>query len=1774
MTTLATPNPALQADVLIITALKEEYDEAKKVDEGAVDDWTETQVAETEVSFRTYRTVAGKELRVALTWATRMRTTATALTAGTLLDRLGVSCIAMAGVCAGRRGKVRPGDVIIGSLLYTYDTGAKHVEVDSDGVRRERFQNDPNPYPLDEEWLRRAKAFRIPTDTVWLADRPPTLSEQCDWVLDRLLAGDDPKASSETDWRCPAWSAAITRLRSLKYVKSKGPLALTISGKGHIEEVHLHNRGSLPSAPAWSVHVAPIATGNSVMRDPQLFDNLSDSMRTVLGVEMEAAAIAAVAHAQKLRWLVMKGVMDHADHDKDDQLKLFAARASAECLLRFLREYPPVDDGGLLQAERERIPSAAGQVLDSLAESMRSRTRTRLEPRTGVSSSVHIDRIKARTDFREAVKKAAGDGVLLVTGEPGVGKSALALEVVTELGQQGQAALTMISLRDLGDMTAIQLEHALGVPLARAFGTTAVAPLRLLLLDGAEATQERRDRVFGDLVRAANSAGLLVIAVTRQDAEDNVASILSSSTDKPSESIERHVVEGFSMEETVALVAQFPQLKRLAEHPGSQWLLRRPGLLKLVLEDDVLRGLPDGPLSEAVVHFVIWRNLIRRSERLDADHATADGRAAIILSLARRLLLPGSTGGTSYPDPYALPSLRSDGVLLPMPKGFVWRASEEFASDLLRDIAVTQQLLQEPQLLVDAKAPRWTLHATRVFLQALLMQGGREPLGKLAGQIAFCHALAQQHGARWADLPWEALLTASEPSALLEAQWAFLQENDGKELHDLLRVLTSRFGESGQISADIGASVVRLLCDHYQEVISLRGDLSESIEKCLRGWLRSLASKKNQDIPDLLRARIRDLFLFNHQYQHDEWYVECLGLLGPDLNEEAERRLRSLAQTWPETLHPCLETVSAPWSMSVHRPELLLDIAKSYYIESQNEETEHLAASRHRRSPCDDGVRDHRNNGSWPSTAWYYGPFYALLHSKISGKVITFINQLLDHAARIRVAPALEAGIASYLDEAGVDIGIEVDVPTLGRRKYIGDSHVWRWYRGTSVGPYPCMSALMALEVVTDKFHAAGVPLRELSIRLLGEANNLAMAGFVYGMIVRLGQPDTDLLDPWLARPEVWRLETFRTMHDQIRQSFAESAEVKNSDRRRYDPITVSYWLTTNAILTKDDEAVKRLASLSERLVENGQQLVAKQSEGTAGSDGKRPSRRLHDLLTVRRWAGSLVASNYEFIQAPDGISLDYVAPAEITQAIQERSQDLLRGQQLYHIQHRYCKGLSDAPVSPEQVKKDLADIVQFIEQAPESGPPFPLSAPAALALTAIRKHFAGELVLDAEELSLAAVISIKSAEPEFPLSPVEDVSYLGLGADRSAAHALPLMLLPSFDLSSLDPEDVQKIHELAVQALKQLAQSPVVEARAELAEGLRSIWEAPCGGRPEAAGVCTHRIAFEIVTDAARYCRVKAGGFSEIDPLPEPFEQSVQTVDPDDLLLSRLAVTVGILGDAAGSGCCAAKDAFHLLPVSAGIYGKVAALGNGIGQLVVEETQHLVSGGLLRASLTNDAAPLLQLLDSVSRNYAVATQLLHSLCLVASYGQKEREALAAGWPSIIVRLLDAVEQGGQRPQHDDSYERVQLLAALLPRPRPRRDERAMDALIEKAGTGWLHPTIVAPLMVRWLSLVTGVPNCVDAIAWFLLHQPIRERLQFGLPWIERAIGRHSKSVAKHTRILVSWLTATMASDALSMEDKRRIRQLIDGLAAHGDAEALAAQRAEESQHGGTALHL
>jgi hypothetical protein len=204
--------------------------------------------------------------------------------------------------------------------------------------------------------------------------------------------------------------------------------------------VLIQHRNRLPDlSPAgkvlpFRVHVAPMGSGNQVIEDEKVWDFITESMRKTLGLEMEAAAIGAVAHAQrdkKLEAVVMKGVMDFANHGRDDHFKEFAARASAECLLAFLREQldveviPGVDD--LLVSGTEPLPE---------------------NPPPSALLNARYEVVPFHEQGREAILAELdrwSDGgppvaVRLIHAEGGVGKTRLAIEWIRRRRAQGWAA--------------------------------------------------------------------------------------------------------------------------------------------------------------------------------------------------------------------------------------------------------------------------------------------------------------------------------------------------------------------------------------------------------------------------------------------------------------------------------------------------------------------------------------------------------------------------------------------------------------------------------------------------------------------------------------------------------------------------------------------------------------------------------------------------------------------------------------------------------------------------------------------------------------------------------------------------------------------------------------------------------------------------------------------------------------------------------------------------------------------------------------------------------------------------------------------------------------------------------------------------------------------------------------------------------------------------------------------------------------------------------------
>jgi tetratricopeptide (TPR) repeat protein/nucleoside phosphorylase len=337
---------AHHVDVIILTVLPSEFNAVLQVDAAAVAGSTwdlVTGPSGLPVAFRPFQSSAGRPLRVAVARSPDRGATAATQTLMPLVEELRPRCVAMCGVCAGRRGKVSLGDVVVAERLFYRDTGKQ---------LRGEVEQDLTTYKLRDDWKSALEAMDVVgrfSGAPWFEGRPiaTELREARALVAlrDRVA---DPWNRVDPALDDRAWREIVASLRERGLLASTASSAVTVAGRQLADELEFQHRGQLPDpSPAgafqpFRLHVAPMASGSQTVDDDAIWGFITPAMRKTLALETEGAALAELAHRQRqygLDAIVMKGVMDFADHGRDPHFQAFAARASAECLLAFLREH-------------------------------------------------------------------------------------------------------------------------------------------------------------------------------------------------------------------------------------------------------------------------------------------------------------------------------------------------------------------------------------------------------------------------------------------------------------------------------------------------------------------------------------------------------------------------------------------------------------------------------------------------------------------------------------------------------------------------------------------------------------------------------------------------------------------------------------------------------------------------------------------------------------------------------------------------------------------------------------------------------------------------------------------------------------------------------------------------------------------------------------------------------------------------------------------------------------------------------------------------------------------------------------------------------------------------------------------------------------------------------------------------------------------------------------------------------------------------------------------
>ncbi|EWM09705.1 hypothetical protein [Kutzneria sp. 744] len=1021
-------------------------------------------------------------------------------------------------------------------------------------------------------------------------------------------------------------------------------------------------------------------------------------------------------------------------------------------------------------------------------------------------------------------------------------------------------------------------------------------------------------------------------------------------------------------------------------------------------------------------------------------------------------------------------------------------ACDEFATDLIRDLALCRLFVAAGwQPLIDAGAPRWAIRAARLACQVTLLAHDQARAWHTLRRVF--DDLADAQGGRWSEIPIEALLTTGDAKTTIENVWVTLVSDDNAGLATLLRLAKLRYVTGTVGDPHVLAPVVAVTyasdhdlgqgSTHYAQ----RG-ITAVMHDLVLAWLRGLATSTGGSNP--LRQQVRDRILAADPDDTDEYTVEALAMMGADLDDRTEQWLRTIAADWPHRLQTAIESFGAAISMAAVRPQLLLDLTEAYYIERRDSDY-----ARYGVHALSDGIRDqgHGNHLGHPFAGWYFGPFLRLLNT-IPAPTIAMINRMLDHAATNRVrALAASSGGPRTVPDISLS-GLDLDVAGLGPRHYVGDGHVWAWYRGSTVGPYPCISALLAVERFADHLVSLEVPLMTVVEWLLRDCNNLAMPGLVVGFLIRHLNRAGDLLDEWLTAPDIWDLEFARATQEGLHHAHgADPEDVVGRDRRRFTPRDVAAEMTVRAAAAGDQVRLTALSAIGDQLLANARAALR---------DNPHPEQ---SLATVEGWASGFRLENYRTQSMPNGsVAVEYQAPEPVAAARAESAADFDAGHEVLRLQMTYGARTIPEDWPAQSLSDDIAVARHFATAPPRRGAVRTVDAVTAVAAAAVANHARALAIISDTDLRWAAeTLLTAAAEPPVGRFDVESTTY-PVAADRAAARALPSLLLPPFLHLDVDRTRL-------TEALTALAVSMFDEVRLTFVAGCTPVWTAPCADNDTSpAGCARHAPLLTAAQAGLSDCRLgpwnpQAQRRLPV-PLDTPYTQTLPLVSATDLLVDRLSTPIAC-ATAARTAVCLDPRVSALLPVM--LHAHCRGLDHWMtkGYAGYEHGQRAVVARAL-ITLTVDGEPehLVNHLQTFASNAKALHTLLDDLAGIFTYDQKARADLPAVWPLALRTVLDAVDDGADLlgNRHGVDY----ALGALLPTPQVQPADQDPDSTLRRARADWIAPAALDGLVDLWIALAAGEPDAAGAVANFARTAPQHWQATDGLDWLERIIdGRY-----------------------------------------------------------------
>ncbi|MET8626655.1 ATP-binding protein [Kitasatospora sp. NPDC004669] len=1081
------------------------------------------------------------------------------------------------------------------------------------------------------------------------------------------------------------------------------------------------------------------------------------------------------------------------------------------------------------------------------------------DPRVGqrLGGRLHLERNLLTQTVLGAVRDHER---VLLTGPPGVGKSALGRAVARRVRQDGASVFTL-SLAEHPWKTLSDVELAVG---ARVERTLAAAPggNRLLLVDGAEQVLTDAGYLLSSLLGAlprSDGGRWHVLAVVREQAADQVGEVLSESGGQ--QAVQRIEVPGLDDAEVRSVTAAFPALRVLQRSARPSRLLRNLYVVEQLLRQEGDDHSPEQVLGEEDVIDWVYEHVVRRRDGKRPGLGSPDERSDVYLAMADTVLNGHSQSGLRKLPGVAREGLVSDGILVRDGTEF------SFTHDVQQDYAVALRLRAgDAPDVPRAPRPRRLLRGVRLWGQMLLARAARRRPAQLPAAwqelSAVARRLAEGDDVRWADVPFEAIFELGQPDAVWPALASQMLEDGG------LALITA--AKRRVRDAEIALPVMEFLITHAGR---LGPEAAGEALAWTASWIHTMADAAPNHLVEGVPAAA--VSWYDGGSLHARETAMALACAAGRLDETARNLLTDIAVRHPLAVQAIVEDQRLGKLMARLEPELLAGAARALYLGPPGS-----LGQFHGR----DGVRD----PWWPILSGIARELNPKLPDPADlGPFAVLLEYAPEHGLPL-VGEIADAATAAVTRRDREDLSGESRITwplQAGLRTYARSTTVWAWPWAGSSGPGPALAALAALRRWARSRATSGANLAGLVERVLACGESIALLAVVVDILAENAARVDSELDPALEQPAIWLLPS------------APSSLV-----------TAIPLIVMRAPCERQD-AYRRL----------GQRLLAEHTARPLSSEapGVEERQRTRDHI-MRTMAALLDHTCYRLIELPRGGGSVLVNSAvQQIQAEDEAAQgDMRRFIERFSLPEDACRARDEAgPTDVQRLFERLALLeASHSESPPMDGPQDMDNSQASVASVIVKAATAYDNTVEPWQLRWAGeqLVTAASRTPQ-AATRLDDGEVVCeakdfQAGDRSAALALPVLL---------ENETLRRGTGLAVRevrnAVMQLASSRFIEVRTLLATNLTDRWERTgCTSAADVLHVSGLDALTEMVATAGLHPADEAG-IRRSYRLPSLIEPVLTGSDPVvDLRLA--APAVGALSRAASTDCVHREQADALL--------------------------------------------------------------------------------------------------------------------------------------------------------------------------------------------------------------------------------------------------------------------